>query len=185
MTCTNNTYVCWYYTRVILVRIYHHLLVRWLISYCVFFCACLRIGMANILFCQMYLRSNLIIMMSATISASNWSSFSLYLQLFVGWFMSYLHYFCLLEYSGVHTYCIVFSVLFVFVLCLAAIADEIYIIVIYTTRRCCIRRILSKWLHIPYLTSRMPCCLGFSGGSFRNMLVMGSVYRKSHLYMFD
>jgi hypothetical protein len=39
---------------------------------------------------------------------------------------------------------------------LAAIADEIYILVIYTTRRCCIRRILSKWLHIPYLASRMP-----------------------------
>ena len=67
----------------------------------VFFCACLRIGMANILFCQMYLRSKLIIMMSATISASNWSSLSLYLQLFVGWFMFYLRYFCLLENSGV------------------------------------------------------------------------------------
>ena len=101
MTCTNNTSVCWYYARVILARIYHHLLVRWLISYCVFLCACLRIGMTNILFCQMYLRSKLIIMMSAMISASNWSSFSLYLQLFVGWFMFYLRYFCLLEYSGV------------------------------------------------------------------------------------
>jgi hypothetical protein len=44
---------------------------------------------------------------------------------------------------------------------------------------------LSKWLHIPYLASRMPWCLRFSGGSFRNMLVMGFVYRKSHFYMFD
>ena len=47
-----------------------------------------------------------------------WCSVRLYLQLFVGGFMSYLRYLCLLAYSGVqHIFCFFFG-LFVFVLCL-------------------------------------------------------------------
>ena len=55
------------------------------------------------------LRSEFRVVMSVTISASKRCSDRLYLQLFVGGFMSYLHYLCLFTYrDGKHILCCVF-----------------------------------------------------------------------------
>ena len=68
-------------------------------------------------FCFIFLMHVLISVMSVAISAWRRCSVRLYFQLFVGVFMSYLRYLCLLAYSGFqHILCCVF-VLFFIVLC--------------------------------------------------------------------
>ena len=63
------------------------------------------------------LRSEFRVVMSVTIYAWKRYSVPLYLQLFEGMFMSYLHYLCLFPYSGCqHILCCIFA-LFAFVLC--------------------------------------------------------------------
>ena len=59
-----------------------------------------------------FLRSEFRVVVSITISAQTLCSVRLYLQLLVRWLMTYLRYLCLFA------YCVVFSALFVFVLCL-------------------------------------------------------------------
>ena len=67
----------------------------------VFLCVCLRIVMSNTFYYQMSLRFEFRVVISATISAWERYSVRLYLQLFVGWIISYLRYFCLFVYGGV------------------------------------------------------------------------------------
>ena len=68
-------------------------------------------------FCFIFLIHVLSSVMSVAISAWRRCSVRLYFQLFVGVFMSYLRYLCLLAYSGFqHILCCVF-VLFFLVLC--------------------------------------------------------------------
>ena len=56
-----------------------------------------------------FLRSEFRIVVSVIISAYKQCSVRIYLQLFVGGIMSYLHYLCLLAYSGVqHILCCMF-----------------------------------------------------------------------------
>ena len=79
-----------------------------LLIFLVFFC---------VLFYCVSVRSEFRVVMSVTISTLKRCSVRFYRQLFVGGCMSYLHYLCLLAYSGVHhILCCVF-VLFFFILC--------------------------------------------------------------------
>ena len=68
--------------------------------------------------CYVSLRSEFRVVMSVTISAYKRCSVRPYLQLFVGGFMSYLRYLCLLAHSGVqHILCCVFAVFFIVLCC--------------------------------------------------------------------
>ena len=69
-------------------------------SYFVF--VCLRIAMFNTLSYHMSLRSEFRVVMPATIFACKLCSVRIYLQLFIGGFMSYLSYLCLFVHSGIH-----------------------------------------------------------------------------------
>jgi hypothetical protein len=64
-----------------------------------------------VLSCYVSLRSEFRVVMSVAISHKNYVLVRLYLQLFVGWFISYLRYFRLFAYSDVQ--CILCCVLFV------------------------------------------------------------------------
>ena len=91
---------------------YIQLLVEGLISYCGFYCVCLRIVMSNILSYEISLRSEF--------HRIKRCSVRLYLSLFVGGLMSYLRQLCLLAHSGFqHILCCVFVLLFCFCLRLA------------------------------------------------------------------
>ena len=71
-----------------------------IVSYFVF--VWLRIAMFNTLSYHMSLRSEFRVVMPATIFAYKLCSVRIYLQLFIGGFMSYLSYLCLFVHSGIH-----------------------------------------------------------------------------------